>query len=105
MNRQIRRLGIAVIMLYTILFVQLNRIQVFGAQRLNDNVNNTRDLLRDFGKPRGTIVTVDGMLLAQSVPTDETKRTYRREYPQAYKFAHITGHFSLVLGSAGVEQT
>ena len=41
MNRQIRRLGIAIIMLYTLLFVQLNRIQVFGAQRLNDDVNNT----------------------------------------------------------------
>ena len=50
MNRQIRRLGIAVIVLYSLLFVQLNRIQVFGAQRLNDDVNNTRDILRDFGK-------------------------------------------------------
>ena len=104
MNRQIRRLGIAVIVLYTLLFVQLNRIQVFGAQRLNEDINNTRDILRDFGKPRGAIITADGILLAQSVPTDESKRTYRREYPQSYRFAHITGHFSSVLGSAGVEQ-
>ena len=104
MNRQIRRLGIAIIMLYTILFVQLNRIQVFGAQRLNDDVNNTRDILRDFGKPRGAIITADGVLLAHSVPTDESKRTYRREYPQSWKYAHITGHFSSVLASAGVEQ-
>ncbi|HUP76752.1 MAG TPA: penicillin-binding transpeptidase domain-containing protein [Acidimicrobiales bacterium] len=105
MNRQIRRLGLAIMLLYTVLFVQLNRIQVFGAQRLNDDVNNTRDILRDFGKPRGAIITSDGMLLAQSLPTDEGKRTYRREYPQSWKFAHITGHFSSVLGSAGVEQT
>ena len=104
MNRQIRRLGIAVIVLYTLLFVQLNRIQVFGAQRLNEDINNTRDILRDFGKARGAIITADGILLAQSVPTDESKRTYRREYPQSYRFAHITGHFSSVLGSAGVEQ-
>ena len=49
MNRQIRRLGIAMIMLYSLLFVQLNRIQIFGARRLNENTNNTRDILRDFG--------------------------------------------------------
>jgi penicillin-binding protein A len=104
MNRQIRRLGLAIIVLYSLLFVQLNRIQVFGAQRLNEDINNTRDILRDFGKPRGVIVTSDGVLLAQSVPTDESERTYRREYPQAWKFAHITGYFSSVLGSSGVEQ-
>src|SRR5687768_6966896 len=104
MNRQIRRLGLAIIVLYSLLFVQLNRIQVFGAQRLNEDINNTRDILRDFGKPRGAIVTSDGVLLAQSLPTDESERTYRREYPQAWKFAHITGYFSSVLGSSGVEQ-
>jgi peptidoglycan glycosyltransferase len=103
-NRQIRRLGVAIVMLYSLLFVQLNRIQIFGAHRLQANTNNTRDILRDFGKPRGTIVTADGVLLAQSVPTDDSKRTYRREYPQAWRFAHITGHFSSVLGSSGVEQ-
>lgn len=104
MNRQIRRLGLAIIVLYSLLFVQLNRIQVFGAKRLNENINNTRDILRDFGKPRGAIVTADGVLLAQSLPTDESKKTYRREYPQAWKYAHITGYFSSVLGSSGVEQ-
>ena len=104
MNRQIRRLGVAIILMYTLLFVQLNRIQIFGAKRLNENINNTRDILRDFGKPRGTIVTADGTLLAQSVLTDDSKHTYRREYPQSWKFAHITGHFSSVLGSSGVEQ-
>src|SRR5689334_5143195 len=103
MNRQIRRLGLAIIVLYSLLFVQLNRIQVFGAQRLEENINNTRDILRDFGKPRGAIITADGVLLAQSVPTDESKRTYRREYPESWKYAHITGHFSSVLGSSGVE--
>ncbi|MEO5837965.1 MAG: penicillin-binding transpeptidase domain-containing protein [Acidimicrobiales bacterium] len=104
MNRQIRRLGIAIILLYSILFAQLNRIQVFGAKRLNEDVNNTRDILRDFGKPRGAIITADGILLAQSVPVDDSKRTYQRQYPQSWKFAHVTGHFSSVLGSSGVEQ-
>ena len=77
---------------------------MFGATRLNEDVNNTRDILRDFGKPRGAIITGDGVLLAQSLPTDESKRTYRREYPQSSMFAHITGYFSSVLGSSGVEQ-
>lgn len=103
MNRQIRKLGAVVMALYLVLFVQLNRIQVFGAKRLEANANNTRDIARDFGKPRGSIITADGQLLVRSLPVDEAKTAYRREYLQGELFAHVTGYFSLALGSTGVE--
>ena len=49
MNLRIRRLGIVLGVLYLVLFLQLNRVQFFGAERLQDDVNNTRGLIREFG--------------------------------------------------------
>ena len=41
-NLRIRRLGVVLSVLYLVLFLQLNRIQFFGVERLQDDVNNTR---------------------------------------------------------------
>ena len=71
---------------------------------LNDNPNNTREILRDFSQPRGTVTTADGVVLARSVPSDD-RFELQREYPEGPLFAHVTGFFSFTLGSSGVEQT
>jgi peptidoglycan glycosyltransferase len=104
MNRQIRRLGIAAVVLFLALFIQLNNIQVLSAKRLNDNRLNTRNAVRDFSQPRGVIQTADGVVLADSVPTGDTFQRLRR-YPEGALFAHITGYFSFTFGSEGVERT
>ena len=39
-NLRIRRLGVVLSVLYLVLFLQLNRVQFFGAERLQDDVNN-----------------------------------------------------------------
>ncbi|MCU1448713.1 MAG: penicillin-binding protein transpeptidase [Acidimicrobiales bacterium] len=104
MNRQIRRLGIAALVLFLALFVQLNNIQVLSAKRLNDNRLNTRNAVRDFSQPRGVIQTADGVVVADSVPTGDTFQRLRR-YPTGPLFAHITGYFSFTFGSEGVERT
>jgi peptidoglycan glycosyltransferase len=69
-NLRIRRLGVVLSVLYLVLFLQLNRIQFFGAERLQDDVNNTRGLIREFGRERGPIITADGVLVARSVEYD-----------------------------------
>ena len=104
MNRQIRRLGIGLLVLYGALFVQLNVIQVLKADTYNDNPNNTRAIVRDFSRPRGQILAADGTVLARSVPV-EGRFERQREYPEAELFAHVTGHFSFVAGAEGVERT
>ena len=55
--------------------------QVFQAAELNDNPDNTRDILRDFSQPRGSITTADGVVLARSVPSGD-RFEYQREYPE-----------------------
>ncbi|HEX2272574.1 MAG TPA: hypothetical protein VHG90_01730, partial [Acidimicrobiales bacterium] len=66
MNTQIRRLGIVLAVLFVVLFVQLNRLQVIEADRLNDHPANTRAVVRDFARPRGVIQTADGVVVATS---------------------------------------
>jgi peptidoglycan glycosyltransferase len=104
MTRQIRLVGVGLMVCFSILFVQLNRLTVFQADKLNDNPVNTRAILRDFTQPRGSVTTADGVVIARSVPSDD-RFELQREYPEGALFAHITGYFSFTLGSAGVERT
>ncbi|HEX2274075.1 MAG TPA: penicillin-binding protein 2, partial [Acidimicrobiales bacterium] len=84
--------------------VQLNRLQVIEADRLNDHPANTRAVVRDFARPRGVIQTADGVVVATSTPTGgEFERL--RTYPEGPLFAHLTGYFSFTYGADGVERT
>lgn len=104
MTKQIRLLGLGLMACFVLLFVQLNRLTVFQAAELNDNPNNTRAILRDFNRPRGTVSTADGVIIAESVPSDGRFELQRR-YPEGALFAGITGYYSFTLGSSGVERT
>ncbi|HYI61971.1 MAG TPA: penicillin-binding protein 2 [Acidimicrobiales bacterium] len=103
MDRQIRRLGLALAVCFAVLFAQLNYLQMFGAERLNERPDNARPTQRLFARPRGTITTADGVLLARSVE-ERTDAKYRREYPEGELFGPITGYFSRQAGTTGVER-
>lgn len=105
MTRQIRQLGIGLMACFAVLFLQLNRISVLDASRLNDNPNNTREILRDFNQPRGTVTTADGVVIARSVESGNERFELQREYPEGPLYGPITGFFSFTLGSSGVEKT
>ncbi|HVF76018.1 MAG TPA: penicillin-binding transpeptidase domain-containing protein [Acidimicrobiales bacterium] len=104
MDRQIRRLGIVLMGLFVLLFLQLNNLQVLQADKLANAPGNTRNATRDFSRPRGIIQTADGVVLARSVDVD-TAFKRQRQYPEAELFGHVTGYFSFTYGSDGVERT
>ncbi len=106
MNRNIRRLGAVIIGLYLILFVKLNWIQVVQKQSLDSNPLNTAQIRRDYNRPRGTITTADGVLLAQSIANpDRTSEFGRmRVYPEGELFGQVTGYYSFTFGSTAVER-
>ncbi len=104
MNRQIRQLGVALLVLFAILFVQLNRVQVYQAEELTSNPLNTRRVVRDFGQKRGQIVTADGIVIAESVDV-EGRFARERRYPEGRLYSHITGYFSFEFGATGVERS
>jgi penicillin-binding protein A len=104
MSKQIRNLGVFLLICYAALFVQVNRLTVVEADNLKDNPENNRTLVRDFSSPRGDIVTADGLVIAESVPIDD-RFELQRIYPEGELFAHITGHFAFELGATGVERS
>jgi peptidoglycan glycosyltransferase len=104
MSKQIRNLGVFLVCCYTALFLQVNRLTVFQADELQNDPRNNRAVVRDFSRPRGTIETVDGVVVAESVESNDQFKL-QREYPTKELFAHVTGFFAFQLGSSGVERT
>ena len=103
MNRQIRRLGVAMLVLFGALFVQLNVVQVLRADDYAAKPQNTRAVVRDYQRPRGQIVSADGTVLARSIDVPGSDQL-KREYPEHELFGHITGYFSLRYNKDGVER-
>lgn len=106
MNKQIRRLAVALLACYLVLFVQLNVLAVGRQRELNADPRNSRQTERDFNRPRGSIVAADGTVLARSVttlPGDQFR--YQREYPTGDLFGNITGYYTFSFGSTQIERT
>lgn len=105
MNSGIRRVGIAMMVLFIGLVAQLTYLQVAKSTQLADDPRNSRNFLRDVRRPRGPIVSADGVILAKDAPSnDEFNR--ERVYPAdtASLFSQVVGYQSLDFGSVGVEQ-
>ena len=76
MERRIRRLGIALVVLFAIVFGQLAYVQVFAADDIkNHPANFSRQLIAEYNVQRGKILTSDGLVLAESVPAIRTRAT------------------------------
>ena len=83
MDRQIRRVGVALLALICLLFVQLNYLQIVRADKLANDPGNARKATRDFNRERGVIQTADGVVVAESVATPDGKFKRLRRYPEA----------------------
>jgi peptidoglycan glycosyltransferase len=103
-NRQIRIAGIGIIVLFLLLFLQLNYLQVVRASNLDHNHLNTRLALAKFTTKRGDITTADGVVLAHSEPASDSLK-YLRTYPQGDLFGQVTGYFSFTYGEEGAERS
>lgn len=106
MNRNIMKLGVVLVVLYVALFAKLNWIQVVDKNSLDSNPLNTAQVRRDFNRPRGTILTADGTVIAQSVANPDTSSEFKRMrvYPEGELFGQTTGYFSFRYGSSGLER-
>ncbi len=106
MNRQIRLVGLGIMVLFVVLFVQLNYLQVVHAPALQASPLNGERVVEEYNKPRGAIVSADGVTLAQSVRAPAgSEFTYERRYPTGSLFGQVTGYYSFIYGSDGVEKT
>src|SRR5918999_3866507 len=104
MTRQIRRMGIGLVVAFILLFVQLNYVQFFAAGRIASNRANPRALIREYSIKRGDILSLNGQKLATSVAT-KGRLKYRRTYPMGELFGHITGYYSINYGPSRIESS
>lgn len=94
-NIPLRRVALMCAGMLFLLMANVTYIQAFRADSLNADPRNERRIIARFDNPRGDILTADGTVIARSVRTQDAKYTYRRHYPQAGRYAAVTGHVSL----------
>ncbi|TFV92586.1 penicillin-binding protein 2 [Blastococcus sp. CT_GayMR20] len=102
MNAPLRRVAISILVLFTLLIINVNYIQVVRSDDLRDDTSNTRVLAAEYDRERGSII-VGGEPIALSVPT-EGRLKYLRQYPQGGLYAAVTGYYSLIYNNSGIER-
>jgi peptidoglycan glycosyltransferase len=100
-NAPLRRLAVAVMLLFGLLLLNANYLQVVKADDLHNDNNNPRLIAEEYSRERGPIL-VAGEPVARSVETDDRLK-YLRRYEPGQLYAHVTGFYSLVYGATGIE--
>ena len=108
MNRPLRKVAVACMVLFGLLILNANWVQVVKADAYRDDPRNSRVLLRTYERERGAIAVVqpdgsDRTAVAESVRTDGPL-TWLRQYPGGPAYAHVTGYYSLVYGRTALER-
>lgn len=106
MNRPLRKVALACLLLFGLLLINVNVIQVVRADSLRDNPLNSRVLLRTYEQQRGPIAVVEpgGGRTAVALSTrTEGPLTYLRSYPGGPAYAPVTGFYSFIYGRTGIE--
>src|SRR5689334_2821671 len=103
-NAPLRKAGVVMMVLFGLLFIQLNWVQVVKADEYRNDVENNqiRVQQQEYERQRGSIV-VDGAPVAQSVETKDTLK-YLRTYPEKELYAHVTGYRPVNLAPTDIER-
>ena len=101
MNRALKRMSIAVLVMFIVLLININYLQGFDTSKLAGLQGNTRALAASYKHQRGEILTADGKVMAQSKPSSDFYK-YQRSYPNGAVYAPVTGYNS-IFGSTGLE--
>lgn len=102
MNTPVRRVAIAVMVMILLLMSNLTYVQVVKAGDYRNDPRNQRVLLAEYSRKRGQI-SADGQIIASSVETDDRLR-YQRQYSDGPVYAPVTGYYSVIFGSSGIER-
>ncbi len=104
MNTPLRRVGIAMMVMILMLMGNATYVQVIKADDYRkDDHNRQRVLLNEYSRERGQIIASDGTPIANVKATGDTYR-YQRVYSNGPAYAPVTGYYSLIFGSGGVER-
>ena len=104
MNRALRRISIAVLVMFVLLLVNVNYLQGFDTASLASKPGNSRAFYAAQNQyQRGSIVTADGKVIAASrLSSGNDSIKYQRYYPSGPEYAPVTGYYS-IYGETGIE--
>ncbi|MFF0368626.1 peptidoglycan D,D-transpeptidase FtsI family protein [Micromonospora sp. NPDC005087] len=102
MNAPLRRVGVVVIVLFGLLFANLNWIQAYKADEYRTSDYNGRVQVADYKRKRGNI-EAGGTAVATSKETTG-KLKFLRSYPGGAKYAHVLGYKPVNLADQGIER-
>ena len=105
MERQIRLVATGFLILFGLLALNINYIQVIAASDLANNPANKRLLIQEYDVQRGQILGADGRTVIATSEETEGALKYLRRYPEGPLYAHLSGYYSFVFGRAELEQT
>jgi penicillin-binding protein A len=101
-NSALRRLSVAVLLLFGLLLLNANYLQVVRADALHNDSHNPRLIAEEYSRERGPIL-VGGKPVARSVETNDRLK-FLRQYTEGKLYAPATGFYSVVYGATGIEQ-
>jgi peptidoglycan glycosyltransferase len=100
-NRALKRISIAVLVMFLLLLINVNYLQGFQTASLSSRPFNARALYDANQYQRGDIETADGVVIAGTKPTNDLYK-YQRTYTAGPVYAPVTGYDS-IYSSTGVE--
>ncbi len=102
MNRALRRISLACLVMFVALLINVNYLQGFQSNSLASKTGNLRSFDQQYQYQRGSITTADGVTIAKSRPVKGIYK-YQRYYPFGPVYAPVTGYDSLY-SATGIEQ-
>lgn len=103
MNKPLRRVGLAMLIMVTLLLANDTYVQVIKADSYRTDPRNQRVLLNEYAQQRGLIMASNGQTLAGIAPTNDRLK-YLRQYTAGPTYAPVTGYYSVIYGAGGMER-
>jgi penicillin-binding protein A len=102
-NAPLRRAGVVILVLFGLLFANLNWVQAYKADEYRNSDYNGRVQVAEYQRARG-VIEADGEPLAESKATDDTLK-YLRVYPDKQAYAPVIGYKPVNGAATGIERS
>jgi penicillin-binding protein A len=102
-NAPLRKAGVVILVLFGLLFANLNWVQGYKADQYRTSDYNRRVTVAEYERPRG-IIEADGQPLATNKATDGVLK-FQRVYPDKELYAPIIGYKPVNNAETGIERS
>jgi peptidoglycan glycosyltransferase len=102
-NAPLRKAGVVILVLFGLLFANLNWVQAYKADEYRNSDYNGRVLVAEYSRARG-VIEAGGAALAESKATDDTLK-YLRVYPEKLPYAPVVGYKPVNGAAVGIERS